>query len=141
MGDITLNISQHELNCKGGHVCDCEVTIDRRSPVIQYWQDCCDFFAHKYGVNKVSLVITSAARCFVWNRYPTDKGGPGSNDNSRHPRCDAIDGQVFVGSHQVAPEEIYNYFNARFPKSFGVGLYETFTHFDTRPWKARWGKS
>lgn len=133
MGDITQNISQHELDCKCGK---CDVTIHSYEPVIQHWQDCCDHFANKYSVSKVVLEITSGARCFEYNRGHD----VGSNDNSQHPRCRAIDGKVFLPSgEQIPPAEIYNYFDNRFPRSNGVGLYSSFTHLDTRPKRARWG--
>lgn len=129
MGDLTKNISQSELDCKCGN---CSVTILPYEPVIQHWQDCCDFFAKKNNVEKVTLIITSAARCYDYNR------SVGSSDNSRHPRCNAIDGQIFVNGEQIDPELVFNYFDNRFKYSCGVGLYKTFTHFDNRPVRARW---
>jgi uncharacterized protein YcbK (DUF882 family) len=136
MGDLTKNISQYELNCKCGN---CAVTIQAHEPVIKIWQDACDYFATKYGVDKVRLEITSAARCYVWNRTPLKSGGPGSNDESQHPRCSAIDGKIFVNNKQLKPREVFDYFDSRFHDACGVGLYPTFTHFDTRIPKARWG--
>lgn len=129
MGDLTKNISQHELDCKCG---DCDVTILPYDLVIKLWQQCCDYFANKHGVEKVTLIITSGARCYIYNREV------GSSDNSQHPRARAIDGKIFVNGEQIPPREVYDYFNNRFPNKFGIGLYSSFTHLDTRPVKARW---
>ena len=131
MGDLTKNISQHELDCK----CEkCEVTIQSHEPVIQIVQKGCDYFASNAGVDKVKLVITSAARCYEYNRKV------GSNDNSQHPRCSAMDIQIFIGSMQIAPEVVADYFNNQYPDSCGIGVYpvKKFTHIDTRSIKIRW---
>lgn len=141
MGDLTKNISKHELKCKGGSVCNCNVTIDKHAKVISEWQKCCDYFAEKYSVKKVTLVITSAARCYVWNRTSLSEGGPGSTDKSQHPRCNAIDGKIFVGKKQVPPKDVYDYFDKMHHFSCGVGLYDSFTHFDTRENKSRWNET
>jgi uncharacterized protein YcbK (DUF882 family) len=137
MGDITKNISQYELDCKCGET-DCNVTILSYEPVIQYWQDACDYFAKKYGVDKVKLIITSGGRCYTYNRLPINKGGAGSNDNSRHPRCNAIDGKIYINGNQIPPKDVYDYFDNRFKYSCGIGLYNTFTHLDTRTKRSRW---
>jgi len=129
MGDLTKNISQHELTCKCGN---CAVTIQSHEPVVKLVQDCCDFFAKSTGVDKVTLKITSAARCQPHN---TDIG---SNDDSQHIRCSAVDIQIFSQGRQIPPSKVFDYFDGRFPDACGVGLYNTFTHFDTRTEKARW---
>ena len=129
MGDLTKNISKHELKC---HCGNCEVYIQSHEPIIPIVQDCCDYFAKMTGVDKVSLKITSAARCQPHNR------SVGSNDESQHIRCSAMDIQIFSQGMQVSPDKVYHYFDARFPDACGVGKYETFTHFDTRTEYARW---
>ena len=135
MGDLTLNISQHELDCKCGN---CEVTIQQHEPVIACVQKCCDYFAMKYGVEKVTLNVNSAARCYEYNRKPVSEGGPGSNDHSQHPRCSAMDIEIWIGDKQVPPRKVANYFDRNYPDSCGIGFYNSFTHFDTRAEKARW---
>jgi zinc D-Ala-D-Ala carboxypeptidase len=129
MGDITKNISQHELKCQCGQ---CNVMIQDHEPVIQCVQKCCDYFATKHGVDRVTLKITSAARCYEHNREI------GSNDNSQHPRCRAMDIQIFIRNYQVPPAEVAEYFDNQYPDSCGIGTYATFTHFDTRSVRARW---
>ncbi len=135
MGDLTLNISRHELKCRCG---ECNVRIQDHEPIIQIVQDVCDSFARKYGVPKVSLYITSAARCYEYNRIPIDENGPGSNDESQHPRCRAMDIQLFINGAQVPPALIYKYLCAKYPHKYGFGLYNSFVHADDRPIKARW---
>ena len=131
MGDLTNNISRHELECKCGN---CEVTILDAEPVIGIVQAVCDKFAQLYGVDKVTLIITSGARCYAYNREV------GSNDNSQHPRARAIDFKIFIDGKQIDPALIYGFLNEKHPGSLGLGNYVTFTHVDTRPDKARWGE-
>lgn len=38
----------------------------------------------------------------------------------------------------VAPKRVGDYVDKLFPKSCGIGIYNTFTHVDTRTTKARW---
>lgn len=135
MGNLTLNISDYELKC---HCGKCDVYIQGHEPVIQVVQDCCDHFARIHGVYKVRLAITSAARCYTYNRLPVDNGGPGSNDNSQHPRCCAMDIKIFIGGRQIEPCKVYNYFHGAYPEKYGIGSYDTFTHIDTTPVKRRW---
>lgn len=133
MGDLTKNISAHELLCKCGN---CNVTILPQEPIIQILQETCDHCAKEYGVDKVTLIINRGASCYVYNR--SDKIG--SNDNSQHPRACAIDFKIFIGKVQVPPNLIYEYLNKKYPDSLGLGVYTTFNHADTRPNKARWSK-
>lgn len=129
MGDLTKNISKHELKCNCGK---CDVYIQDHEPVINAVQRCCDYFAKEYGVAKVTLNITSAARCYEYNREI------GSNDESQHPRCSAVDIQIYINGAQVPPNLVGNYFDNQYPSGCGIGVYETFTHFDTRSIRARW---
>lgn len=129
MGDLTKNISRHELKCQCGK---CEVTIQDHEPVIQCVQKCCDYFSAQYGVERVTLKITSAARCYEHNR------AIGSNDNSQHPRCRAMDIKLYVNGKQIPPSRVFDYFDSQYHDSCGIGLYEKFCHFDTRTQKARW---
>lgn len=125
MGDLTANISRHELACKCGcglDSMDCETVC-----VVQ---DLCDFFTIMKG-KKVVLSITSAARCFEYNRSPA----VGSNDNSQHPRCRAMDIKIL----EISPDKVYDYLVKKYPDKYGFGKYDTFTHVDTRTnGPARW---
>lgn len=132
MGNLTKNISRKELRCNCGQ---CNVRIQDHEPVIQVVQDACDYFAQIHGVDKVVLNINSAARCYQYNR----SDDVGSNDESQHPRCCAMDIQLFVYDTQIAPQLIYAYLCAKYPNKYGIGSYKSFTHVDTRANRARWG--
>lgn len=135
MGDLTKNISRYETKC---HCNRCKVYIQAHEPILAMVQAACDHFAKEWSVDKVQLELSSAARCYAYNRLPTDVDGPGSNDESQHPRCTAIDAKIFVNGTQVSPQKVYDYFDSTYPDSCGVGLYSSFTHIDSRPYKARW---
>jgi hypothetical protein len=134
MPKITKNISTHELDCKCGDK-DCNVTILPNEPIIKIVQLACDYFKRKYKVVKVTLVIKSGARCYVYNRLPHI----GSNDNSQHPRACAIDFKIYLPSgEQVPTKDVYEYLDKKYPDSLGLGLYGTFNHADGRAVKGRW---
>jgi len=135
MGDLTKNISSHEVRCKCGN---CNVTIQDHEEVLELVQETCDHFARSEGVERVVLVLLSGARCYDYNRIPIDEGGPGSNDSSQHPRCGAIDFQIFVRGQQVPTKRIYDYLDTKYQTKFGLGLYRTFNHLDDRRSRARW---
>ena len=137
MGNLTANISQHELDCKCGDP-ECNVTILANEPIIEIVQGVCDHFKEEYNAKKVTLIITSGARCYVYNRLPVKEGGAGSNDNGQHPRACAIDFQVFIDTAQIPPNLIYHYLDTKNPSSLGLGLYNSFNHADGRAIKGRW---
>lgn len=76
----------------------------------------------------VPISITSGRRCDAHNR------AVGGAPKSRHKDGTAADIRV----KGVKPAEVYKYLNTKHPKKYGVGLYNTFVHFDVRPQKARW---
>ena len=134
MGDLTKNISQHELNCKCKDP-DCNVTILANEPIIKIVQKTCDHFRRKYKVAKVTLVITSGARCYVYNRSEL----VGSTDDGQHPRACAIDFKIYLPSgEQVPTKDVYGYMDKQNPNSLGLGLYRSFNHADGRSVKGRW---
>ncbi len=110
------------------------MTILPYEPVIGIVQDVCDYFAEEYSVDKVTLIITSGARCYIYNRSED----VGSNNNGQHPRACAIDFKIKINGVQVPPNLIYKYLDAKYPNELGLGLYNSFNHVDTRPIKARW---
>lgn len=124
MGNLTKNISRFELKCKCGSCRHQAVDFE----TIKILQETCDHFAEVLGQDKVVLEIHSAARC------PTHNASVGGKPESRHLYGDAIDFSI----KHIAPSQVYKYLDAKYPDSFGLGSYSTFTHFDTRPWKARW---
>ena len=128
MGDLTKNISRSELACNCGCGSD---SMDYLT--VQVVQHCCDHFAHQLKIDKVVLRITSAHRCFEYNRLPEVDGGPGSNDNSQHPQARAVDFAI----DGVLPEDVYAFLVSRYPDRYGFGLYGSFVHADTKSGRAR----
>ena len=135
MGNVTKNISRHELECKCGK---CNVRIQDHELVIEVVQNICDVIAERYGVDKVRLLILSPARCYEYNRIPVADDGPGSNDESQHPRCTAMDIDIFVGDERVPPSKVYEIANNMYPFGFGMGVYSWGLHIDCRSIKKRW---
>ncbi len=85
--------------------------------------DARDFVGHP-------ITPSSAARCYEYNR------SVGSNDQSQHPRCRAMD----LPTHKA--KELYEYLCAQYPNKYGFGLYKTFVHIDTRSGAAaRWDEA
>lgn len=131
MGDLTKNISRPELGCKCGCGSDSMDFV-----TINIVQDCCDHFAKQLSLDKVILGITSAHRCFEYNRKPIGDNGPGSNDKSQHPQARAIDFRI----NGVSPSDVYAYLVSKYPNQYGFGKYHNFTHADSRTnGPARWG--
>lgn len=130
MGDLAKNISRNELACRCGCGFD---SMDVET--IEAVQDACRYFADRLHVDRVTLRINSAARCLEYNRKPAAEGGPGSNDTSQHTKARAMDIRI----EGVSPAELYHYFDTKYPGKYGVGLYASFVHIDTRGARARWG--
>lgn len=57
-----------------------------------------------------------------------------ASPKSQHTHGNAAD----IVVRGVKPIDVYNYFNATYPDTYGVGIYNTFVHIDVRPDKARW---
>ena len=130
MGDISANINRYEIKCKCNK---CSVRIQDHEPVIQVVQGAVNWFqGNAHSDTYVSVRITSAARCREHNLTV------GSNDESQHIRCNAMDIQIFIAGRQVEPRVVYDYFCRTSPDTYGIGDYDTFTHIDTRNKKARW---
>ena len=127
MGDLTKNISRHEVRCKCGK-CDFQ-TVDYETILVV--QECCDHFAEELGVDKVVVSINSGHRCFEYNRSKA----VGSNDDSQHPRGNALDFKI----KGVSAKKQYEYLDKKYPDKYGIGCYSNFTHVDSRRTKARWG--
>lgn len=122
MGDLTKNLSRSELACSCGCGAD---SMDYETVMV--FQESCDHFAGVLGVAKVVATISSAHRCFEYNRLPVADGGPGSNDNSQHPQARALDYTI----KDVTPAALYAHLDAKYPDKYGMGAYSTFIHLDT----------
>lgn len=73
--------------------------------------------------------IQSGARCATHNK------NVGGADNSQHVYGRAAD----IAVSGIAPSAVYAYLVSTYPHSYGVGLYNSWVHIDTRKQKARWG--
>lgn len=144
MGDLTKNISRHEVECRcDGRFGPCHAKgMDWET--IQVVQGACDHFAEKLGLSKVTLIITSGSRCKPYNDNPRSEGGvggakgKGESDGSFHKYAMAMDHKIT----QVSAKELYDYYCEKYPGKFGIGYYPpergNFVHLDSRPYKARW---
>jgi uncharacterized protein YcbK (DUF882 family) len=126
MGDLSKNISDHEVRCPCG---ECFVTIHAKARIIKDVQTVCDVVSAVIG-DPVACVIHSGARCYEYNR--TD--GIGSGDGSYHPRCEAIDFHI----EEVPVETVEAVVEALWPDSHGLGVYTWGVHLDSRANWSRW---
>ncbi len=74
--------------------------------------------------------LNSAARCKQHNN------DVGSHESSQHRLGKAAD-VVVTGK---TPKEVFDFMNRHSPYTGGFGVYDTFTHIDSREGKARWDK-
>lgn len=113
---ITDNFSSHEFDCK------CKRSTCKRTLI-----DIDHVKALQEFRNELDALITiiSGYRCPEHNK---EEGG---EDQSRHMVCDATDIQI----KGFTPDQVADLADKRFN---GMGRYTTFTHVDSRPWKARW---
>lgn len=126
MGDLTKNISRHEVACH----CGCgDDSMDIET--IRVVQEVCDHFARFMARPKVTLIVTSGYRCLKHN----NSKAVGSNSASQHPRGRAMD----INIVDVHPHNVYDYLDKKYPGKYGIGKYDDFTHIDTRTnGPARW---
>ena len=117
MGDIAENFSREEFAC----LCGCGFdTVD--AMLLKILVAVRDHFGKRVTIN-------SACRCLTHNR------NIGSDDDSQHPKAKAADFTVA----ETAPEKVVTFLNnSEFSDVIGVGLYDTFTHVDSRGHRARW---
>lgn len=126
MGDLSEDLSTHEVECHGENCCDHTASVDR--VLVRAFQKLRDLMGCR-------LDPSCAFRCFVWNRTPTDQGGPGSNDTSQHPLGTAMDIRTPKGSSPARMAALAE----TIPEITGIGIYSWGIHIDVRlgP-RARW---
>lgn len=116
MGDLSANFSRSEFACK----CGCGFqTVDVDLLAIIETVRC------KY---RKPVIINSACRCDEHNE------NIGGSYGSKHKQGIAAD----IVVKGVDPATVYTYLDDMYPTSYGIGKYESFTHIDVRPNKARW---
>jgi len=116
MGDISARFNRSEFECKCGCGFD---TVDSE-------------LLHVLELVRVQfdapVTITSGCRCEVHNSKI------GGSDDSKHKYGRAADFKV-AG---IAPEKVYEFLDQRFPDDFGIGLYSSWVHIDSRNERVRW---
>lgn len=117
---VSRSFKRREFACKDG----CGLGLgdgEINSELIEVIQDVRDHFGEP-------IVISSGLRC---QKHNARVGGA---PKSQHLLGTAADLRIA----KVAPAKVYEYLNAKYPDKYGVGRYDTFTHIDVRPTKARW---
>lgn len=122
MGDLTKNISRHEVTCR----CGCGFnTIDHK--VVTIVQEVADYFAKERNIERSVVFINSGARCTRHNKRV------GGKLKSQHPKCRAIDFTI----KGVPPNLVATFLESKYMNEYGIGRYKYFTHIDTKSGKAR----
>lgn len=123
---LTNNFLRKEFACKCGCGFD---TVDYE--LITALQKCVDHFSNN-GSRKVVVQINCGCRC---QKHNADVGG---EKKSQHLLGRAADIQLFIEGVKLEPKAVAEFFDINF-NSFGIGIYQTFTHIDSRTiGKARW---
>ena len=117
MPKLSKNFSREEFKCQCGH-CDKD-TVD--SELIDVLQDLRDEFLRKIKIN-------SGQRCQAHN------SSVGGAKDSMHLEGRAADIKV----EYIDQKSAYIYLTNKYPDKYGIGLYKTFIHIDTRQAMARW---
>lgn len=79
---------------------------------------------------KTPVIVSSGCRCRAYN---TQIGG---SPTSKHMHAKAAD----IKLPGVSPDAVADYLEWRFPATYGIGRYNTWTHIDVRKERARWDK-
>ncbi len=115
-----MKLSEHfnseEFTCQ----CGCGLYLPN-SQLIDILEDVRLFFGAPVKIN-------SGTRCKKHNL------AVGGEVNSQHMLGTAAD--IVVAN--TLPEKVYTYLDGKYPGTFGIGLYSSWTHIDTRKVKARW---
>lgn len=116
MGDLSEHFSRHEFACKCGCGFD---TVDYELIIVK--EDLRDHFGCPVYTN-------SGCRCKKHNK------AVGGAQDSQHLIGRASDAYT----NEFHPSALYRYLDEKYPNQYGLGLYETFVHIDTRKHRARW---
>jgi uncharacterized protein YcbK (DUF882 family) len=133
MGDLSPNLSRHEMACRCGCGFD---TVDVE--LVDVIQGTVDHFEDVYHT-QVILVITGPNRCIMHNLEVTRD----PNSRSQHTKARAMDFKLFMivdgKKTQIHPDEVAIYLEEWYPDKYGIGRYSNRTHLDTRTnGPARW---
>ena len=110
MGDLSKNLSRKEFKCP----CGCgKDTVDAELVVVI--QDVRDEFLRPVHIN-------SGHRCIAHNQ------SVGGSKNSMHLEGRAGD----IKLDYIDVNVVYEYLDKKYPDKYGIGLYKTFVHIDTK---------
>lgn len=113
----TKHFNEYELECK----CGCGTYLENVA-LMMALEDVRNHF-------NAPVTITSSTRCEKHNKKV------GGSKNSWHLSGHAADIQVF----NVSPRVVHSYLEScSYAGLIGLGKYNSFTHIDTRGYKARW---
>lgn len=121
MGDLSPHFSRWEFECPDGCGKD---TVDAELILVLE-----EIRVHFDKV--VTVTDGGGARCKAYNDS-LDNASP----TSKHMDCKAADIKI-IG---VKPMDICRFLRDKYPDTYGIGEYSTWTHIDVRPEKARWTK-
>jgi len=116
---ISKHFSRDEFACKCGCGFD---TVDVE--LITILEDVREHF-------NASITINSGCRCAKHNK------AVGGEANSMHMIGRAADFVV----QGPSPAKVYQYLTGKYPEQYGIGVYPTWVHADSRTTKARWLKT
>ena len=127
MGNLTKNLSRHEIKCP---CCGVDSFDKEAAEIVQLTVD---HFQELNPDMDVGLHVTSGNRCAEYNRTI-----PNASPTSTHTEYRALDFYLYDKlTRQVIPPDHVYLFLDRFDK-YGVGSYNGRTHFDSRAQKVRW---
>ena len=143
MGDLSLNLSRHEMTCECGCGFD---TVDIE--LVNIIQGLCDYLATNTKHSGIILEVTGPNRCYKRNEelrklYHATEGleGAKTSPRSQHQYGRAMDFKLYWKETkvQIAPSKIADRLESNFPNFYGIGRYHNRTHLDTRTnGPARW---
>ena len=147
MPDLSPNLSRSEFACKCGRP-ECN-----RTPVdvllVRYLQETVHFFEKHPPIEgsfkRIAININSGHRCIAYdlelkNLKPEDFNGIKLSEHVWGGAADFWMEVVLESGRRIKiPDDmIADFLELRFEGRFGIGRYDGRTHFDVRPYCARW---
>lgn len=122
---LSKNFTIHEFACKDGTEVPWNLLNEIKALAMQL-QVLRDYLA-------VPITINSAFRNYTYNRLVVK-----SNDRSQHPKCTAADITAEGYTPAQVRDAIEHLISEDKMQEGGLGIYNTFVHYDIRGTKARW---
>lgn len=119
MGDISKHFSRAEFACKCG--CGFDTVDTELLKILE---------AVRVHFDK-PVKINSGCRCEKHNK------AVGGEVGGQHLYGRAAD----IVVHGPSPAKVYQWLNAEYPEQYGIGVYPSWVHVDSRNGKARWLKT